>query len=243
MSLGESSKRFNVYFDGFNLYKGTLEKRPNCKWLDLISLSRSLYPKGIFLDAYYFTAGVKARFLNDRASDRQHSYLRALESSGVKVVRGKFHKSEKWKRLVSQERDQTIQPPLRVAFGITQRLINDSWLKSSPDVPKAKVYDFEEKGSDVNLASYLLRDVFKRKIDMAFVVTGDSDLVNPIRFATEAGIPVHVLVPGNGQNMNDLRSVATNLLPLDIPSLLRHQFPEIFVTPKGRQIRRPDTWR
>ena len=146
-------------------------------------------------------------------------------------------------RLVNQERDQTIQPPLRAAFGITQRLINGSWLKSIPDVPKAKVYQFEEKGSDVNLASYLLKDVFKGKIDMAFVVTGDSDLVSPIRFATEAGILVNVLVPGNGQNVNELRSVATNLVPLNPQSLLRNQFPEIFLTSNGRQIRRPNSWR
>ncbi len=52
-------------------------------------------------------------------------------------------------------------------------------LESSPDVPKAQVYQFEEKGSDVNLASYLLRDSYSKRIDIAFIVTGDSDLKSP----------------------------------------------------------------
>ncbi len=87
------SDRYSVYFDGFNLYKGALERRPDCKWLDLISLSRSLMPAGDLIKVYYFTAGVKSRFKDDRASDRQHKYLRVLEHSGVEVVRGKFNKS------------------------------------------------------------------------------------------------------------------------------------------------------
>ncbi len=234
--------QYNVYFDGFNLYKGTLERRPHCKWLDLISLSQSFNPTGKLLKVYYFTAGVKGRFPNDRASDRQSNYLRALEHSGVEVVRGKFHKSEKWKRLVDQKRDQTIQPPLKSLFGLTQNLINESWSRSKPDVPKAQVYEFEEKGSDVNLASYLLRDSFTKSIDAAYVVTGDSDLVSPINFATQTGVATHVVVPGTGQNVDSLRAVANSLMPLDVRALPSHQFPEVFLTPSGRQIRRPNSW-
>jgi len=233
---------FNVYVDRFNLYKGTLEKRPSCKWLDLISFAKTLNPAGNLIKVYYFTAAVKARFPDDRASDRQHSYLRALEHSGVEVVRGKFHKSEKWKRLVSQERNQTIQPELRSIFGLTQRIILEAWSKAHPDVPKALVYEFEEKGSDVNLASFLLRDAFTRTVNEAYVITGDSDLVSPIKFAVQAGVPTHVIIPGTGRNVNDLKSVASSLRPLDVNVLPQHQFPNTIVTPKGRNITMPTAW-
>ena len=234
--------RFNAYFDGFNLYKGTMERRPEFKWLDLISYSRSLNPAGELQKVYYFTARVKNRYPDDSANERQHSYLRVLEHSGVEIIPGKFHKSEKWKRLVSQERENTIQPILRKAFGLTKRIIDESWAKTHPDVPKALVYQFEEKGSDVNLASYLLRDCYSGSLDEAFIITGDSDLVSPIRFARDAGLPTHVIVPGTGQNMNDLKSAATSLRALDVSVLGGHQFPPVFATPKGRKIVRPESW-
>ena len=33
--------KFNAYIDGFNLYKGALQKRPELKWLDLRSYCQS----------------------------------------------------------------------------------------------------------------------------------------------------------------------------------------------------------
>ncbi len=43
-----------------------------------------------------------------------------------------------------------------------------------------EVLDTEEKGSDVNLASYLLLDGFEDAYEMAVVVSNDSDLQLPI---------------------------------------------------------------
>lgn len=59
-----------------------------------------------------------------------------------------------------------------------------------------KVYKTEEKGSDVNLGSYLLLDAFRHDCDLAVVVSNDSDLETPIRIVmTELGIPVGLLNP------------------------------------------------
>ena len=38
----------------------------------------------------------------------------------------------------------------------------------------------EEKGSDVNLASHLLRDAFSKKFEVAVLITNDSDLAEPV---------------------------------------------------------------
>jgi hypothetical protein len=43
------------------------------------------------------------------------------------------------------------------------------------------IIEEEEKGSDVNLASYLLVDGFAGEYDIAIVVSNDSDLAEPIR--------------------------------------------------------------
>ena len=44
-----------------------------------------------------------------------------------------------------------------------------------------KVIKIEEKGSDVNLATWLLIDAFDKAFDAAVVLTNDSDLAEPIR--------------------------------------------------------------
>ncbi len=43
-----------------------------------------------------------------------------------------------------------------------------------------EVVKTEEKGSDVNLATYLLLDAFRRRCDSAVVISNDSDLAEPI---------------------------------------------------------------
>ena len=49
----------------------------------------------------------------------------------------------------------------------------------------AKVMKTEEKGSDVNLATHLINDAYKREIDVAALITNDSDLLEPVRIVRE----------------------------------------------------------
>jgi hypothetical protein len=60
----------------------------------------------------------------------------------------------------------------------------------------AEVTKTEEKGSDVNLATYLLVDGFQHDYEQAIVVSNDSDLMEPIRQVREVlGLRVGVLNP------------------------------------------------
>jgi uncharacterized LabA/DUF88 family protein len=43
----------------------------------------------------------------------------------------------------------------------------------------------KEKGSDVNLATFLLLDAFRHESDIAVIVSNDSDLEQPIRALIE----------------------------------------------------------
>ena len=63
------------------------------------------------------------------------------------------------------ELQEFVQPILAAHLGLTQLAINGSWKNAKPDVPMTKVVILEGKGSDVNLASYLLR-VFIEEISI-----------------------------------------------------------------------------
>jgi uncharacterized LabA/DUF88 family protein len=233
---------FDAYIDGFNLYKGVLETRPSLKWLDLNSFCRSLRPDMTLGSVHYFTAPVKERFPGDNAPRRQEKYLRVLRNQGIDVIRGKFIKNNSWLRVASTERSTLIQPNLASHFGLTQLALNSATKKAQPDLPKAQVTDMEEKGSDVNLASHLLRDVYVNKLLAALVITGDSDLVTPIQFAVSAGANIKVVVPRKEQPAHNLRQAATHCEHLDPSQLSDHQLSKTFITPQGRQIVRPEEW-
>jgi uncharacterized LabA/DUF88 family protein len=233
---------FNAYVDGFNLYKGALETRNHLKWLDLPAFCQSRRPEMELGEIYYFTARIKRRFPNDKAPERQHAYLRVLANQGVKVVEGKFRKDENWLRLVSTRRERVIEPALRSALGLTQLLLNNSSRTAYPDLPRAFVWEYGEKGSDVNLASHLLKDVFVNKLAAALVVSGDSDLSTPILMAKEFGVDIKTVIPNKLLPGAELKNASTFLEQLHISDLSNFQMPRSFITPKGRSIIRPQEW-
>jgi NYN domain len=143
----------NVYVDGFNLYYGCLRGSPY-KWLDLEVLCGHLLPTHEIKRIRYFTAKVAAR-ADPQAPVRQEAYLRALETlPTISIHYGHF-----------------LTGPTRMA------LANPTTFG-----PKTvEVIKTEEKGSDVNLATYLLVDAFRKDADAYVVVSNDSDLKEPIR--------------------------------------------------------------
>lgn len=233
---------FNAYIDGFNLYKGALERRPDLKWVDIKKFCQELRPDMQLSHVYYFTARVKERFPEDQAPRRQHAYLRVLSHEGIDVVYGKFIKDSSWLRVSSTLRENIIEPVLPSHFGLTQKALNDSALRSIPDLPRAQVSFMEEKGSDVNLASYLLRDAFLDRVPAALLVTGDSDLVTPVAFAVAQGVNVKTVVPNRNINVDSLRSASTYFEQLHVSILKNSQYPDLYKTPKGAIIRRPSAW-
>ena len=81
-------------------------------------------------------------------------------------------------------------------FGAAKRW-QCKWLNPVTSPPEmVRVIKTEEKGSDVNLASQLLNDAHQKRMECAVLVTGDSDLLMPVRIVKEElGLTVGVLNP------------------------------------------------
>ena len=158
----------NVYVDGFNLYYGCLKSTPY-KWLDLGALCQALLPPNKIQRIRYFTAKISAQ-ADPQGPVRQSTYLRALQTvPGLTVHLGHFLTS-------------TVRMPLA---------------KPLPGGPRTvEVIKTEEKGSDVNLATYLLADAFRADAGTFVVVSNDSDLMEPVRLVSqELGYRVGILNP------------------------------------------------
>lgn len=204
--------RTYIYIDGFNLYYRMLKRAPEYRWLNVSALARAvLRPENVVERVNFYTATVSAKIDAD-APAKQRQYLNALETlPEVAIHRGNF-------------------------------LVNDKWVRAKapagvPDFVKASVS--EEKGSDVNLASHLIRDAFLKRFEVAAVITNDTDLVEPIRIVTEeVGLPVGILSPVD-RPATSLRNVASFVRHIRPGHLAACQFDNQL---PGTAIVRPTTW-
>jgi hypothetical protein len=105
-----------------------------------------------------------------------------------------------------------------------------------------------EKGSDVNLASHLVRDALTDVFDVAVVLTNDTDLIEPIRIVRQAGKVVGLLSPMSHVKKrrgkwtgahSSLTSAVDWTLYIHNAALAAAQFPSPL---PGTTIRRPADW-
>ena len=228
--------RVRVYIDGLNLFYGALQHGPH-RWLDLMKLARELKPKDADLDMVrYFTAAVAGE-----SGQRQNVYLRALETlSLVSIHRGTFYHNV-------DRRPLSTAPAPGMGSVIEGRSDGGTWKALPPPLPdgdvRVSVENHEEKGSDVNLATYLMFDALTDKIDLAIVVTGDSDLAEPIRLCNaKCGKMVDVVNPHAKHHAFLLRDVARSYSALDPAILAKCHLPKSMMAKNKHRIVCPDAW-
>lgn len=222
-----------IYIDGFNLHYMRLQRQPHFQWLDLASLGRQLLGASVGpARVNFYTARLSTRV--DRTAPRdQQVYLNALSTvPEVHVHFGHFLFSEKYAFLAS--------PPQAIPTAYRWNL---------PPPRLVKTVKAEEKGSDVNLASHLVRDAFLDSFDLALVVSNDTDLVEPIRIAVqEAGKVVGIVAPRRAKRGEapipspPLRKAATFVKDIDDHQLAAAQFPAQVIRADGSIVERPLNW-
>jgi hypothetical protein len=115
--------------------------------------------------------------------------------------------------------------------------------KSAP-AQIATIEVFEEKRTDVNIASHLLMDAFGGRYDTAVVVSNDSDLTTPIEMVVNRlGKRVIVVNPYPARvQSSELRRAASRTIPEINASVLRaSQFPDRLTDPRS-SFTRPGSW-
>jgi NYN domain len=194
-----------VYVDGFNLYYGCLKRTPY-KWLDLGALCKTMLPNDRVIAINYYTARISARPGNPSGPTDQQIYLRALRTvPNLSITYGHFLTHSVSMRLTG------VTPSKRV------------WVDKT-----------EEKGSDVNLASHLVRDACKRGFQTAVIMTNDSDLAEPVRIVRhELNLPIGILNP-HQQHSTELKRVATFLKRIRQSDLIASQFPDVLADSRAR---------
>jgi uncharacterized LabA/DUF88 family protein len=204
-----------VYIDGFNLYYGALKGTAH-KWLDVVALARRLAPNDRLVAVRYFTARVRPQPSDPQQPQRQQAYLRALGTLPLVTIHLGHYLSHVTRMPLANPR--------------------------SGGARTVEVIKTEEKGSDVNLATYLLLDAFRNRCDKAVVVTNDSDLQEPIRVAeVDLGVEV-VIVNPHPPLRRSLALQASAMRQLRAATVAACQLPATVIDAQGRKIHKPPTW-
>ena len=165
----------------------------------------------------YFTANVRAVPNDTGIQGRQRIYLRALDAyiPELEIILGHF------------SRQQVSRQPVGGA----------------PD-DRVRVWQLEEKGSDVNLAVHLLNDAWSGHYEAAAVVSNDSDLVEAIRLVQDnLNLPIGLIPPtvAPGRRVShELSQVVSFIRPLRESILGDCQLPSPI---PGTQFHCPESWR
>lgn len=220
--LGAGEMRTIVYIDGFNLYYRALRDKPEYKWLNMKALAESvLSPKNNIIAVKYYTARVSARVDPD-APKRQQIFFDALSTvPEIEIIPGNFLVKKTYAALAGNGSGKPTFLP---------------W----PSV--VRIIKTEEKGSDVNLGSHLVRDALLDRFDAAAVITNDTDLVEPIRIAVqEAGKIVGIVTPVDKPSYG-LQQVASFMRHIRPGHLAASQFPDTIMRANEPPLQRPATW-
>ena len=147
--------KVSLYIDGFNIYHriNDYQKRTGIcyKWLNYRSLFKSLLKTDeVISDIYFFTA-ITQDFGFD-AVQRHNKYITALESEGIKIIKGYFSKKKKLCRV------------------------------PGCNFQGNKYFDIrEEKQTDINISLSLLKDAYLKNYDTCFLMSGDNDFAPVLR--------------------------------------------------------------
>ena len=228
---GMKQKRAIFYIDGFNFYYLALKAKPQYKWLNPKALADGIVHDDTTVACVkYFSAPVSAK-ISQTAHKNQNVYLRALRTiPAIDIILGKFVVREKSVTLTPEEQHSLNR--IKVIASIA-----------------------EEKRTDVNLASHLIYDACNDNFDIAYVITNDTDFIEPIRMVKEIiGKPIVIVAPrtsfvGGGKSKfgtsvpeSKLKRAASETYFINDSLLGDSQFPDEIHKKNGKIIRKPQKW-
>lgn len=213
-------QRVACYIDGFNLYYGmreTYDRR--FLWLDLCGLARSLLlPNQELVQTKYFTARISGGKPTDRPDYKaEMDARRKRQVTYLDALKTLDH--------------LTIHEGQFLPGEIQCNKCGATWSSAS------------EKMTDVNIATEMIVDAFANRFDTALLISGDSDLVPPVRAVRRCLGHKRVIVAfPPGRTSVELKNAASGEFVISRNNLKKNQLPEEITLPSGYKLKRPESW-
>ncbi|MBP6910526.1 NYN domain-containing protein [Patescibacteria group bacterium] len=120
------------------------------------------------LETIYYFSAFSAADAYDKIKHQR--YIEALKTEGIKIIMGEYQKvTRKFSKKMPIIYVEHISDPL-IPYTIKQKCIPE----------KIHYKNFEEKRTDVNIATRIVADAFLSTCDDMMIITGDSDIAPAI---------------------------------------------------------------
>jgi uncharacterized LabA/DUF88 family protein len=209
-----NTQKTYVYIDSFNLYYGALNhSKKGIKWLNVESWLHKVFKPTLY--------------------DIQKIKYFTANVSGTKKDPLKPNRQQAYFRALA------TLPKLERVMG---NFIKKKTKISVTDDVSIVARVFEEKGTDVNIATHIVNDAHNKKYDTAIVVCNDSDIADAVRIVTgELNLKVIVVNPSSGYPSNVLSKYASFTKNIREGQILSSQFPAQLNDATG-VIHKPLNW-
>ena len=212
-------KKTIIYIDGFNLYYSL--KNTSFKWLNLHSFSANhLNPKQHNITRVkYFTARVQSTLKDPLKDTRQDIYLRAIKTlSDLEIIFGQFKKRQVRGVLCDSEDRKRLKKDI------------------------VKIKKWEEKMSDVHIATHLVADAYQNEYECAVLISNDADLTPPLLHIKHKMKKLVIVISPYEKISAELKKSSHFYKAVSPEVLKRCQFPEKMKDDKG-EFFRPPKWK
>lgn len=197
-----------------------------------------------YIDGFNLYFGIKESNWNDVLWLNVKKLAESLLNSGQELIETKYFTSrvknnpDKEKRQKSYLEALETVPALKIYYGHYQ-FHTEECRKCGHTYPYAN-----EKMTDVNIATEMLTDAFNDRYDTAFLITGDSDLVPPMKSVHANFKNKRVLVgfPPNRSNLN-VKDAARGSFIIGRKKLKDAQFEDKVISKIGYNLHRPSSWK
>jgi len=184
-------------------------RRRKFRWLNPKKLVEQFLYESYEIDQInFYTTDIDALYIGDKSPSRQQEYYRALMTiENIKIIKGRFSKNP------------TMMPvyPIKI-------ITNPD---GTTNMQKSLVLKTEEKRSDVNIASHLVRDACLNKFDMAVLVSNDSDLLEPMKILHELNKKFLILSPHEKYCYDFVKELNTKCMrKIQEKHIIAAQFPD-----------------
>jgi Uncharacterized conserved protein len=106
-----------------------------------------------------------------------------------------------------------------------------------------KFLRYAEKQTDVNIASQMLKDAYEERMERAYIISRDSDLIPAIKILREMNIKTMVIFPPCTSEVEELKTVCGQHRMLKTGEFDKVLLPDPFQLASGDKISCPENWK
>ena len=198
----------------------------------------------VYIDGYNLYYGLREAFGNKYKWLNLQAFSESFLNPGMEMISVKYFTATTKSTSGSKQRQdiylkalQTHCDRLEVFYG---RFLSKSRRCSAC---RAEHFVFEEKKTDVNIACQILNDTHLDRYDLCYVVSGDSDLVPPLKIIKENHPNKHVIVAHPPRRKStELCDIADGWFSIGKQKFKLNQLPEKIASTGNRELIRPTEW-